>query len=331
MKKRATALRISLVLFSLLLFFGCQDIPPKASKLFYVSADQGTSAQRLTTDCAIRYITTNRYGKMDDNGQREAIRAGFDLWQNVNPNLGFLELPQRATLFITFVDPAQIPNQTVTSTVGLVRGSTTVAGGLRKETNGTYTILLSNAFDWNRNSLTKAIAYHAGLLLGMPTSTETSSLMSTLFADQPIRASRADSTGINKLFSTSCKDLTVSYLPLRLKVGGPITKTIKFDKQGIISIKASGQMIVGEFVGNSTPDGKDTGIFGFSLTGYNIVPAMNHAALMYKLNNEASWHYCGSNCSFPTAGLQYVDLLLNINDNDLTDDVGGYDVVVDYQ
>jgi hypothetical protein len=331
MKKRTTSVCISLVFFSLLLFFSCQDIPPTASKLFYVSADQPTGAQRLTTDCAVRYTTTNKYGKMDDNGQREAIRAGFDLWQKVNPNLGFLELPQRATLFITFVDPAVIPNQTTTATVGLVRGSTTVAGGLRKEANGTYTILLSNTFDWDKKTLTRAIAYHAGLLLGMPTSVETSSLMSTLFADQPLKATRADSVGVNKLFTTTCKDLTVCYLPLSLTVGGPVTKTIKFDKQGTVSIKASGQMIVGGLVGTSTPIGRECGVLCFSLESYSIVPTMNHAALMYKLNNEAQWRYCGSECSFPTGGLPYADLLLNINDKYLSDDVGGYDVVVDYK
>lgn len=331
MKKHAAALRISLIFSFLLFLFSCQDIPPTASKLFYVSADQPAGAQRLTTDCAFRYTIVNKFSRLDDAGQREAIRAGFDLWQNVNPNLGFLELPQRATLFIEFVDPAKIPNQTTTSTVGLVRGSTTVADGLRKEANGTYTILLSNTFDWDKNLLTKAVAYHAGLLLGMPTSAESSSLMSTLFTGQPSKASKADSVAINKLFTTTCKDLTVSYLPLTLKVGGPVTKTIKFDKQGIISIKASGQMIVGGFVGTSGPEGRVSGVLGFSLSGYSIVPSMNHAALMYKLNNEAQWHYCGPEYSFSTAGLQYVDLLLNINDSDLSDDVGGYDVVIDYK
>jgi hypothetical protein len=332
MRKLSTQ-TVTLSLFLLVgLFWQCEDIPPVASRLVYVSADQNDMARRVTTDCAFRYNIVNTFKRLNNDGQRAAIRAGFDLWQKVNPNLGFLELPERSVLVVKFVDPSEIPNQTATSTVGLVRGAATVTGGLRKESNGTYTILLSDTYDWSETALTKAIAYHAGLFMGMATSTESASLMSTLFVGQSISASKADSASINKLYATTCKDLTVSYLPLSLTVGGPATKTIKFDKQGTISIKASGQMTIGELVGTSGPEGRAGGFAGlsFDILGLSIVPNWNHAVLMYKLNNEPNWRNCGKGCDFSTNGLQYVDLMFNINDADLKDDIGGYDVVVDY-
>ncbi|QIP12039.1 matrixin family metalloprotease [Spirosoma aureum] len=312
------------------LFWQCEDIPPTASRLVYVSADQNDMARRVTTDCAFRYNIVNTFKRLNNDGQRAAIRAGFDLWQKVNPNLGFLELPNRSVLAVKFVDPSEIPNQTATSTVGLVRGAATVTGGLRRESNGTYTILLSDTYDWSETALTKAIAYHAGLFLGMATSAESSSLMSTLFVGQSIRASKADSAAINKLYTTTCKDLTVSYMPFTLQVNGPITKTVRLDKQGIISVKATGLITVGSFVGISGPDGKD-GLFGFPIPQYSIVPEFLHASLMYKLNNEANWHYCSKECSFSTPETQYADFTFGVNDLNLTDNTGAYTVVVDYK
>ncbi|SFF16391.1 matrixin family metalloprotease [Spirosoma endophyticum] len=321
---------ILLLLLSLISFQQCQNIPPDASKFVYISANRNESVQRLSTDCAFRYSVVNTYKRIDDESQRDAIRAGFDIWQKACPTIGFLELPARPRLLVQFVDPSEISTQTATVPVGIVQGTATVAAGLRKESSGVYTILLSNAYDWNKNSLTKAIAYHAGLFLGMATSSDKGSLMSPLYDGQPLAISKSDSTTINKLYSNTCKDLTVNYLPFTLQVAGPLTKTVKFDKQGTILVRASGLITVGVFVGITGPEGKD-GLFGFPIPQYSIVQEFLHAALMYKLNNESKWHYCGKECNFPTGGAQYVDLTFGVNDLNLTDNTGAYTVVVDYK
>lgn len=329
----STFIRRSLALLLLGLFSQCQDVPPPASPLVYVSADHNDVARRPSANCAFRFHIANAYTRLDNDTQREAIRAGFALWQRADPNVGFLELPDRPELTVRFADPSVVQSQAVTVPLGLVRGSATTVASLRKESSGTHTILLSNAFAWTTRSLTKAVAYQVGLFLGMATSDESNSVMSPVFVGQPTVVSKADSVGINSLYRTACTDLAVGYLPLSFKVGGPVTKTIKLDKQGIVSIKASGQMIIGEIVGTSGPAGRTDGVGGFSfnLLNLNIVPEWNHAVLMYKLNNETNWRNCGPSCSFTTNGLQYVDLKFMINDADLTDNIGGYDVVVDYQ
>lgn len=311
------------------LFWQCQDMTPLESPEVALSADKNEVNQRLSNECAFRYTIANSYAGLDNNSQREAIRAGFATWQRVSRNLSFIEFatPERAALFVRFVSPTEMQAKPVMSSVGLLRSSITVTSALRQESNGTVTILLDNTYNWDTNALTRAIAYHAGLVLGVATSTDANSLMWPMLQKQVATPSKADSMAINRLYVSPC----ATYLPISLTVGGPVTKTIKFDKQGTVLIKASGQMTVGEYVGLSSPEGREVGLFGFKLTAYNIVPNMFHAALMYKINDEANWHYCGPLCSFSTAGNQSINLTLNINDKDLTDDVGGYDVAVDYK
>lgn len=312
----------------------CHEIPPVASPVVYLSADRNETARRPSTGCAFRYSIANTFGRLDNDRQRVAIRAGFALWQQVNPRIGFLEFltTDRADLLVRFVEPALLQTQAIRVPVGLLGGSATVVGALRKETNGMHAIWLSNAYDWTTNALTKAIAYHAGLFLGMATATEPNALMSPLFTGGLSKVSPADSVVVNQLYASACKDLTVSYLPLSLKVSGLVTKTVKFDRQGTISVSASGQINVGTFVGICPPEGKlNGGVLNLSLADYSIVPDMFHGALLYKFANETAWRYCGKQCSFPTNNNQYVDLTFQVNDNNQTDNSGAYNVVVDYQ
>lgn len=329
MKQLPTQLIILITSLFLALFWQCRDMPQLESTEVALSADRNEANQRLSAECAFRYSIANSFAGLDYSSQREAIRAGFAAWQRVARNVSFIEFttPERAVLFVRFVSPTEMQAKSVAAPVGLIRGSISVVSALRQENNGTVTVLLDNTYNWNTNALTRAIAYHAGLVLGVATSTDPTSLMSPVLQKQVATPSKADSIAVNRLYISPCGN----YLPISLTVGGPVSKNLKFDKQGIVQIKASGQMTVGEYVGLSSPEGREFGLFGFPLTGYNIVPTMFHAALMYKINDETNWHYCGPSCSFSTAGYQSINLLLNINDKDLSDDYGGYDVVVDYK
>lgn len=319
----------------LCLFVQCQQLPDSASPLFYVTANRADIARKAADGCAFRYSIVNAYERLDNTTQQTAIRNGFEIWQKTNPNLYFLNFGSTfgADLLVQFVDPAVLQNQQLQAPVGLLRGSVPVASTFRKDPTQPYTILLSSTFDWNKDKLTKAIAHHVGLYLGMNTSDDKQSLMYPLFVGKSVAAARADSVLINQLYSLPCKDLGVSYLPLALKINKEITQKIRIDQQGIIYIRATGSMIVGEFVGTSTPIGRTEGVLGFSLStfGYNIVPEFNHAALMYKLNHETAWRLCGAGCEFRTDGNPYMDLTFGINDNNLSDNIGTYDVTVGYK
>lgn len=95
-----------------------------------------------------------------------------------------------------------------------------------------------------------------------------------------------------------------------------------------IKINASGSMKVGNWIGNSTPDGRSGGIMGMSITQYNIVPNFNHAALLYKLPGDTEWKSCGANCQFqsPTSGK--LKITFEINDNTQGDNSGAYDILI---
>ena len=313
------------------LFGQCTKVTmaPEASEQIYLSADRNEASQRLSNECAFRYTIANSFGGLDENSQREAVRAGFAMWQRLCRNLNFLEFstPERAILSIKFVSPETIQFNPVKVSAGLLRGPATVTSTLRQESNGLYSILLSNAFPWNTNTLTRAIAYHVGLLMGLATSDDAASLMSPVLQNQIAIPSKADSITVNRLYVSPCGN----YLPISLKVNSLVTKTIKFDKQGTVLITASGQINVGAIVGVSTPDGRPTGFGNISLAIYDIETNMNHAALMYKINDEVSWHFCGHECSFSTAKNQSVNLTFNINDNMQSDNTGAYDVTVQYK
>jgi len=324
--------RFALILLVLsALFVQCQEAPPDASPLVYVGTENAV-ARRPSTGCAFRYAIANTYSRLDNNTQREAIRAGLGIWQRLSPNVGFLELVDRPELTVRFADPSVVQAQAVQVPVGLVRGSALTVSALRQESNGSYAILLNSAYDWDPGALTKAVAYQAGVFLGMTSSSETGSLMSPLFVGQAVAPSKTDSLAINKLYTAPCKDLTsVSFLPCSLKVSGLISKTLKFHREGTIVIKATGQIRTGNFVGFSTPDGVDKGLFSFPIDGFNLIPSYNHAALLYRFDNETNWRYWKEVKTFPTNGRQYLDITFEVNDNDQGNNSGAYDVVIDYQ
>ncbi|WP_232325966.1 matrixin family metalloprotease [Spirosoma montaniterrae] len=315
------------------LFCRCQEVAPNAEPFVYVSASRNDVSQRTSAVCAYRYTIANTFARLDNATQREAIRAGFTVWSRINPNVGFLELPDRPEITIQFADPSVVQSQAVPVVTGLVPGSAVTVSALRTASNGVRTVLLSNAHEWDGSSLTKAVAYQVGLILGVATSQETNSIMSPIFAGQPTMPSRADSLAVRSLYPLPCADLAnVKFLPCSLKVNKEITQTIKFDKQGTVVIKASGQMTVGIFVGISGPDGRVDGPFGFAiLPEYNLIQTIPHAAVMYKVDNETEWRFWKDKPTFSTNGRLYATLTFAINDANLTDNSGAYDVVVDYQ
>ena len=111
-----------------------------------------------------------------------------------------------------------------------------------------------------------------------------------------------------------------------LGVNSYIKPNICFKKGDIITIEASGQMKVGNFVGSSGPDGKEV---GWNLEMYNVVPQFNHAALMYKVSGDKEWRLAGKRRRFIASRDGCIEF--DINDNTQGDNSGKYDVEVSIQ
>jgi hypothetical protein len=115
-----------------------------------------------------------------------------------------------------------------------------------------------------------------------------------------------------------------------LAVGRRLVSTIYVHKGEIVHIHAEGIMQLGNKVGNSGPGGIDgnKGVLGFSLIGYNIFPACNHGALLYRFGEGDAWKYYDYNSKNEYIVHSTGFIEFNINDNKQGDNVGAYTVTV---
>lgn len=333
---KASVIRLLSILLGSFCFWECQQELEPIEKLYSVSSTINDEIEyRQSPLCAFKYAFVNSYQQLETTAQQNAIKEGFNLWQKVNKNIAFLQFSDstKSDIKIQFVKESTIPVADTKTSSGLYIFPIKSVAALVKN-NNSHTIQLSNSYAWDTESLKKVIAYHVGLFLGMKTSKDNSSVMYQYLTDKTPKISKSDSSIINKLYSIPCKDLNTNTLPINLKVNGLITKGIKLDNVcSTLSVKASGTINVGTIIGICTPDGKNETILGFAIfPEYNIVPSFFHAVLMYKINNETNWHSCGSNCEIQTdCSQQYVDITFHINDSDLTNNIGAYDVIVNYK
>ena len=113
-----------------------------------------------------------------------------------------------------------------------------------------------------------------------------------------------------------------------LKIHTYTPQAIAVRKGDEIIIHPSGSMTIGEWLGTSTPKGKESGLFGFPIDRYSFFPNIPHAALMYKFSEEPdnAWKYCGEKREIiaPSSGF----LEFHINDKEQNDNIGAYDVEV---
>lgn len=304
---------------------GCVTAPPESTPFYYITSQNIISPSKLQNTCLFRYSTENTYTRLDDNTQQEAIQLAFGVWKKSNPNLQFVRYQSSGVeIAIRFVPKSTINDTPLQVPVGLVRGEVTTLSAAKRE-NNTHVILLDDAYSWDKESLSRVLTHQIGLFLGLNTSTEIGSMMNPVFRKQIPKLSVQDSLLVNKLYPQACRDLAYSFLPLNFQVNREITqKIILTSPKSTLSVKASGSIVVGFWLGVSTPIGLDRGLFNFPIDQYNIVIGMNHAALMYRLNNDRTWNFCGNQCEIETAGVdQYLEVTFHINDNNISDNLGG--------
>lgn len=314
----------------------CQSftIPEKITPSYALTDALSNNTQKSSlNNCILRYKLINFFAKLDNQIQEKAVKDAFDSWQQSNKKLYFLkfDVAERTELQIKFVAPSEINKTQLQSPVGLFKASINNICMLKKSSNSIPVILLDNSYDWTEESIRQAVSYQIGAFLGMNSSSDINSIMYP-FLTQRKSFSETDKQNINQLYDKPCTNSNFSFLPFTVPISVETKKDIILDKQGTVSIEAKGTMIVGFFVGASTPDGKDKGYLDITIpTSYNIDPRYLHAALLYKIDNDTQWSYCGSKCEFDTKGRNTIQLIFNVNDNDKTDNSGAYSVTVKYK
>jgi hypothetical protein len=315
-----------------LIFSQCHTELTPSDATFLISTQQNEISTQASSSCVFKYKLVTPFTQLDNNTQLKAVSDGISMWQKANKRINFLQFSEdaRCEMWVKFADPKTFDSSTKTTEGSLFKVPLIGQSFSRKE-NTKYVIYLSNAYQWTQQSMTKAIAYHTGLMLGMATSKNEQSVMYPFSVGNNVTLDKTDSLDVNRLYPLVCKDADFRFLPITFNLNSNTLLKIRLDKQGTIKIASTGQIRVGLFLGFSTPAGLDKGLFNFPISGYNIVPNFNHAGIIIKKNSDKDWSFCGSYLEFPTDGSEYLELILNINDNDLTDNTGSYQVTISYK
>lgn len=96
----------------------------------------------------------------------------------------------------------------------------------------------------------------------------------------------------------------------------------------LVTVNISNRIRIGEWVGYTGPNGKNSGVGGITLENFNIVRHLPHAAVLYRFSNQDEWKFCGEKLEFTAQSSGVITLELMINDNDKTDNEGAFDVEV---
>jgi hypothetical protein len=327
---------LSVSLFLLILVLGCEKHEP-FEKIFLITENQKISTNRAFDGCVIRYSLGNYFSKLSETLQKQSIDKAFAVWQKTNPNVLFINVSDttKTELTVRFVNSSQISKGDNYAPVGLIKTPLKAISLLRQVKGFRYEILLDNTQPWDEQSLIRVLTYHIGNYLGFGISTDVNSVMYPYASNISVNLSKSDSIQYNQLYSLPCKDFKYETLPIQIKLSNLVTKDIKLERAGIVTIKSTGVMVAGTFIGDVTPDGK----FEFTIGGvafdisaqYDINPDFPHGAVIYKINDDKDWRLCKSNCEFSTLGNEYITLQLFINDSNAADNTGTYTTIIDYK
>ncbi len=329
MKKLFSALLLILIII------GCEKFEP-IERTFLISDNQKTSSNKAFDGCVIKYSLANFYDNRTEEIQKQAVTKAFALWQRTNANVVFTNVldTSNAELIIKFVGSKSIIKGEKYVPYGIMKTTLKSISSLKQVKGFKYEILLDNTYNWDETAITRVVSFNIGSYLGFGVSEKTNSVMNPIASNIALALSKEDSTLYYQYYSLPCKDSKTESLPITLKLAGDlIVKEFLTGKAGTISIKSSGILTVGQFLGDSTPDGKDTFLGGIIPIDkqYYLEPKYPHGSVMYKLTNDKEWLSCKSNCEFTTKGNEYVKVSLLVNQIKAYPNIGAYDVVINYK
>ena len=124
-------------------------------------------------------------------------------------------------------------------------------------------------------------------------------------------------------------------------VAGPYSQTVTVAGRGVtpvslsvrkgdkITIRASGTVKVGFWVGEVTPEGKDMmnlqGVWVRIAPEYDVVARWRHGALLYRLSTgDPQWRLCGGGCELTAPATGNLEITFQLNDLQLSDNSGHF-------
>lgn len=121
--------------------------------------------------------------------------------------------------------------------------------------------------------------------------------------------------------------LSNSYYEFELPASSQAITTIVLRgliKGAEITIKITGSVRIGQFLGTTGPNGKNGGVLGLPIESYSLVPEISHAAVMYRVHPNTEWLFCGEHQTFICQQEGDVKLEFFLNDRYIHDNSGHF-------
>jgi len=145
---------------------------------------------------------------------------------------------------------------------------------------------------------------------------------------KPIRV-EPEQYNINALNIITMEPTNTVDVEVKVKVNTFTSTIICVRKSDLVTMEAGGHIRDETIACSFDADGKKLSPLGISLESYNIVPNINHAALLYRLEGEREWRLAGKKKQFAAGRDGCIEF--QVNDNIQDDNVGSYLVKITVQ
>lgn len=181
-----------------------QDLP-HASKLYVISSKGASTASRRFEKCIIHYAFVNNAQNFDVMSQVKSLEEPFDYWETAAGYINFVRVTGNDVPDVRFVfsDTSDFTGGEFDQ--GLIVQQMPELSKFIPEKNGTYTVVLNNAFRWDLPTLQRVLLFQVGTALGLPASTVAGSAMSPKLW-VPMVPDSSDVLGVRRLYDQPCDE-----------------------------------------------------------------------------------------------------------------------------
>lgn len=176
-----------------------------ASKLYMISSKGAPAALRRFEKCVIHYAFVNNARNFDVISQAKSLEEPFDYWETAAGYINFVRVTGNDVPDIRFVFSDTSDFAGAEFDQGLVVQQTPALSKFIPGQNGTYTVVLNNAFRWDLPTLQRVLLFQIGTALGLPASTVAGSAMSPKLW-VPMAPDSSDVSVVRRLYDRPCDE-----------------------------------------------------------------------------------------------------------------------------
>lgn len=159
--------------------------------------------------CQLSYSLDEKYDRLNDNNQLNAIKKAFSTWEEAYPSLRFVDVtntsvPSNIKIYFALASDSVIYKEN-TPAESFIKSSYEEASTIVQKNSREVAIYLNVKHDWNVNQITKTIMFHAGYILGLKPSDDPNSVMFPKLTEAPIAINDTDKKKLKENFPRGCQ------------------------------------------------------------------------------------------------------------------------------